>query len=131
MPVNFLSRLSQKHTHENVHFQSKMWNRLTSGPIDNNMIACRATPSTNKLTRFIIIYRNRNEQLRDEYFKLKYTMQDFEVPVVGQAALVSINDKANKKTWYVKNEAEIFEILKRIGVSPADFNSPEYCNYPF
>ena len=130
MPI-FQFRINQKPIHEESHFISQIWNRLSNGPIDNNLIVCRANSSSNKLTRFIIIYRNRNEQFRDDFFKLKFTIQDFEIPIVKQASLVSINDKVNKKTWYVKNELEMFEILKRIGVSPGDFNFPEFCNYPF
>ena len=89
--------LNHKEIVQGSSFKSITWERFCIGTDDKNLIDCRATPSSNKLTRWIIIYRNRNANFRDEYFKLKFTLQDFNLPIMGHYALININDKINKK----------------------------------
>ena len=131
MPVNFLFRLTPKNKHLENHFIPSVWNRLCFGSRANSLIASRAVPSSNRFTRWVIIYQNLTTDIRNEYFKLRYTIQDFELPIEENSSLLSVHDRINKKTWYVRKEAEIYEILKRISISPQSFTAPEVCNYPF
>lgn len=129
--LNFRFRINHKKSVQDNRFSKIIQDKLLSGPEENSLVVYRATPSSNKLTRWVIVYRNVNGHFKDEYFKLKYTIQDFEIPVVMNSSFLSQFDKVNKKTWYVRNEEEMYKVLQRIDISPGNFTLPEGCNYPF
>jgi hypothetical protein len=121
--------LIQKKQQTNYGFPQSILSRLQDGPENDNMIVARARPSSNLFTRWIVIYQRRNAGIRDEYFKLRFTVHEFELP--NSRSQIDLKDKVNKKTWYLKREDEIYELLARIGVSPANFSLPVNSNYPF
>jgi len=110
-------------------FPPQVWERLQSGPEDDNMIVARALPSTNRFSRWVIIYQRKSNDIRDQYFKLRYTIHEFELP--NTTAELNTSEKINKKTWYVRKEEEIYELLYRIGIQPGNFSLPALSNYPF
>ncbi len=131
MSINLLFRLTPNTQNKENHFNPIVWNRLCYGTRNDSLIVSRATPSTNCFTRWVIIYQFLTNDAKDEYFKLRYTIQDFELPVELNASSLTMHDRMNKKTWYARKEEEIYQILNRIHISPKDFTAPEICNYPF
>ena len=110
------------------HFPVQLLERLQNGPENDNMIVARALPSSNLFTRWIIVYQRKTNDIRDEYFKLRYTIHEFELPNSDKAT--DAKEKVNKRTWYVRREEEIYDLLRRIGVKPGNFTLPFQCNYP-
>lgn len=110
-------------------FPPQVWERLNSGAEDDNMIVARALPSTNRFSRWVIIYQRKSNDIRDQYFKLRYTIHEFELP--NTTGVLDTSEKINKKTWYVRKEEEIYELLYRIGIQPGNFSLPALSNYPF
>lgn len=109
-------------------FNAQLWERLQNGAENDNMIVARAIPSSNRFSRWIIIYKRKSNDIRDHYFKLRFTVHEFELPNTNEEA--GALEKVNKKTWYVKREDEIYELLNRIGIKPGNFTAPALCNYP-
>jgi hypothetical protein len=110
-------------------FLPQVWERLQNGSENDNMIVARALPSTNRFSKWVVIYQRKTNDIRDQYFKLRYTIHEFELPVSDKH--FGPDEKTNKRTWYVRKEEEIYELLSRLGIRPGNFNSPTLCNYPF
>ena len=112
-------------------FSSAVKQHLLDGPNNSKMVVARAIPSKNDLTRWIIIYQNSWADINELYFKLRFTIQDFELPVDSNGEHYRLQDRINKKTWYVKDETKIYELLNKININPAFFTTSDQCNYPF
>jgi hypothetical protein len=84
------------------------------------MIVARALPSTNRFSKWVVIYQRKTSDIRDQYFKLRYTIHEFELP--NTTTTLELKEKINKRTWYVRKEEEIYELLSRIGIKPGNFN---------
>lgn len=126
---NLLNKLSAKDHSEPEKFSPQLWDRLQNGPEGENMIVARALSTTNRLSRWVVIYQRKSNDIRDQYFKLRYTVHEFELPnnIMGSDHA----EKVNKKTWYVRREDEIYELLSHIGIRPGNFSLPAMSNYPF
>ena len=114
-----------------LSFNSSVSQRLFFGPKHANMVTARAIPSKNDLTRWIIIYQNSMDDFNDHYFKLRFTIQDFELPVETNGVPLNLKDRVNKKTWFAANESNIYEVLRKVNINPTFFTTPDQCNYPF
>ena len=119
------------HNSTKFQFSNAVKQQLLDGPNNSKILAARAIPSKNNLTRWIIIYQNSWADINELYFKLRFTIQDFELPVDANGVHYSLQDRINKKTWYVTDETKIYEILKKIKINPAFFTTCDQCNYPF
>lgn len=117
------------HEVKEERFLPQVWEHLQHGPENDNMIVARAYPSTNRLSKWVVIYQRRTSDIRDQYFKLRYTIHEFELP--NKTSESEASEKINKRTWYVRKEEEIYELLSRIGIRPVNFNLPTLSNYPF
>lgn len=126
---NWLSKFRESDSIYNEKFSPHLLERLQNGPEDDNMIVARALPTTNRLSRWIVIYQRKTNDIRDQYFKLRYTIHEFELP--NKAGAVEPEEKINKRTWYVRKEEEIYDLLLKIGIRPGNFGLPALSNYPF
>ncbi len=126
---NWLNKVISQGEKQNEHFPEQLLDRLVNGPSDDNMIVARAVATSNRFSKWVVIYQKESNDIKDRYFKLKYTIHEFEIP---NSATHSENiSKVNKRTWYVRKEEEIYELLSRIGIHPGNFSLPSMSNYPF
>jgi hypothetical protein len=127
--INWLNKIIQREKIKEEKFPEQLLDRLKNGPSNDNMIVARAIATNNRLSKWVVIYQRQTNDIKDQYFKLRYTIHEFELP--NESTNFDQTEKLNKRTWYVRKEEEIYELLFRIGIHPNNFGLPSMSNYPF
>ena len=99
----------------------KVWNRLT---MNSTEIAAEVESSAPTLRHWVVIFPNLGKHIDINVPPHKFSILDFELDRSLVDEYFSEEDKVNQNRYYVEDEEDLYEVLKKIKMSPELFDVP-------